>query len=405
MLRNAGDSLSEASGGRLLGSFVIPCFREEATVANTLIALDDLACRRSQLDWEIIVVDDGSDDGTSDEAARAARQISTPVRLLRHRRNAGLGAGMRTGTQASLGDLVVAVDCDLSYSIGDIERLIETWLASRPHIVIASPYMEGGATERVPQALEVRSRAANWFLNFAAYHNVKTLTGMVRAYDGPFIRSLSLKAEGADVMVEIIYKAQILRARIEEIPATLSWAGLETRTSRGSLTSTTSRLTTYRQLINGYLWRAYYVPLVPALVFGLIAIVLTLMGYLGWHGLAVASAILSVTLIFQSLTNLQAKRYFEELYNLGFGLKRVAGVEPVRTPFVAEPLDQRGPEQAAPEPSGPKQGPLKSGALRTEWVDPEPSPGLDEHERDEIVEGIRHAHLGSHRVEDPAEPA
>lgn len=403
MLRNAGDSLSEASGERLLGSFVIPCFREELTVARTLVALDELARRKSQLDWEIIVVDDGSDDDTSGEATRAAAEIATPVRLLRHRRNAGLGAGMRTGTQASLGDVVLAVDCDLSYSVGDIERLIDTWLVSRPHIVIASPYMEGGSTERVPNALEFRSRAANGFLNFAAYHDVKTLTGMVRAYDGPFIRSLSLKAEGADVMVEIIYKAQILRARIEEIPATLSWAGLETRVSRGSLTSTTSRLTTYRQLINGYLWRAYYVPLIPALGFGVLAVVLTITGNLGWDGLGIASAVLCVTLIFQSLTNLQSKRYFEELYNLGFGLKRVAGVEPVRTPIVTEQLHQPVREQPVSEPhTGPKQGNLD---LQAEWVEPEPSLGLDEHERDEIVEGVRQAHLGAHRPQGAAESA
>lgn len=368
MVPNAGDSLSDASGERLLGSFVIPCFREEATVARTIAALDELARSKPELDWEIIVIDDGSDDDTAGEATRAASGIGTPVRLLRHRRNAGLGAGMRTGIQASRGDVVIAVDCDLSYSVGDIERLIDTWLVSHPHIVIASPYMEGGATERVPHALEVRSRAANRFLNFAAYHDVKTLTGMVRAYDGPFIRSLSLKAEGADVMVEIIYKAQILRARIEEVPATLLWAGLETRVARGSLTSTTSRLTTYRQLINGYLWRAYWVPLVPGLFFGLIAVVLTLTGHLGWNGVAVASAVLCVSLLVMSLMSLQAKRYFEELYNLGFGLKRVAGVEPVRTPIVTHRVPQPARVRRDDEATGAKQGNL---SLDAEWVDPD----------------------------------
>src|SRR3712207_2724544 len=145
---------------------------------------------------------------------------------------------MRTGISASGGDVVITVDCDLSYSVSVVERLLDTWLASRPHIVMASPYMPGGRTEQIPHALETRSRVANRFLGWTAYHDLKTLTGMVRAYDGPFIRSLPLKAEGADIMVEIVYKAQVLRARIEEIPATLSWAGLETRVSRSTLTST-----------------------------------------------------------------------------------------------------------------------------------------------------------------------
>ncbi|WP_040159533.1 glycosyltransferase family 2 protein [Nigerium massiliense] len=393
MVPNAGDSLSRASGERLLGTFVVPCFREEATVGRTLRVLDELAQQKSQLDWEIIVIDDGSDDDTSGGTTRAAAEICTPVRLLRHRRNAGLGAGMRTGIQASLGDVVLAVDCDLSYGVDDIGRLIDAWLVSRPHIVIASPYMDGGATERVPHALEVRSRAANRFLNFAAYHDVKTLTGMVRAYDGPFIRSLSLKAEGADVMVEIIYKAQILRARIEEIPATLSWAGLETRVTRGSLTSTTSRLTTYRQLINGYLWRAYWVPLIPGLFFGLLALILTLGGHLGWHGLTVASAVLFVCLITMSLMSLQNKRYFEELYNLGFGLKRVAGVEPVRTPVVAEDVDQpRVVHPGRPEWTGAKQGSAQH--VQAEVIDPAPTNGLSADERRDIDDAIGTAGRG-----------
>ncbi|MEL4505627.1 glycosyltransferase family 2 protein [Luteococcus sp. H138] len=328
---------------RPTGSFIIPAFREETTVARTLRAIDELAQAKNAIDWEIIVVNDGSDDDTLGEAARAAQTLSTPARVLSHRRNAGLGAGMRTGIQASHGDVVVAVDCDLSYSIDDIGRLVDTWLETRPHVVIASPYMEGGQSVQVPKPLAVRSQAANKFLNFTAYHDVKTLTGMVRAYDGPFIRSLSLKAEGPDVMVEIIYKAQILRARIVEIPATLSWAGLEQRVSRSALTSTTSRLTTYRQLINGYLWRPFWVPLIPALVFGLVAVVLTLAGKLGWQGLTIALAILSTQLMVAALMSLQSKRYFEELYNLGFSLRAVHDVEPIRTPTVEIVPDHQQP--------------------------------------------------------------
>lgn len=326
---------------RATASFVVPCFREQATVARTLVALDGLAAARPDYDWEIIVVNDGSDDDTLGEATRAAENLSTTVRILSHRKNAGLGAGMRTGIAASHGDLVVAVDCDLSYSIDDIGRLIDTWSESHPHIVIASPYMPGGATVQVPHPLEVRSRAANRFLNKAAYHDVKTLTGMVRAYDGPFIRAMSLKAEGPDIMVEIIYKAQILRARIVEIPATLSWAGLEQRVSRSALTSTTSRMTTYRQLINGYLWRPFWVPLIPALLFGLVGLVLTCTGHLGWDGVAICSCILFFVLTVQSLMSLQSKRYFEELYNLGFGLRATSPVEPIRTPSVEYVLDHQ----------------------------------------------------------------
>ena len=329
-----------AQTSRATATFIVPCFREQATVARTLRALDQLAQAKSAYEWEIIVVNDGSDDDTLGEATRTAAELATTVRILSHRRNAGLGAGMRTGISASRGEMVVAVDCDLSYSIDDISRLIDTWTETHPHIVIASPYMEGGQSVQVPRPLAVRSQAANKFLNFTSYHDVKTLTGMVRAYDGPFIRSMSLKAEGPDIMVEIIYKAQILRARIVEIPATLSWAGLEQRVSRSALTSTTSRMTTYRQLINGYLWRPFWVPLIPALLFGLVGFVLTCTGHLGWNGVALASSVLFFVLLVQALMSLQSKRYFEELYNLGYGLRATSPVEPIRTPSVEYVLDK-----------------------------------------------------------------
>lgn len=339
------------------GSFIVPAYKEQDTIARTLAALDALAMSKTDFDWEIIVVNDGSPDDTLAEATRAAQQLHTPVRILSHRKNAGLGAGMRTGIASSNGDVVLAVDCDLSYSIEDIGRLIDTWSQTHPHIVIASPYMEGGQSVQVPRPLAVRSQAANKFLNFTSYHDVKTLTGMVRAYDGPFIRSISLKAEGPDVMVEIIYKAQILRARIVEIPATLSWAGLEQRVSRSALTSTTSRLTTYRQLINGYLWRPFWVPLIPALVLGVLGAVLVIMGKLGWQGLAIVSCVLSMQLMVAALMSLQSKRYFEELYNLGFGLRAVQPVEPTRTPtteLVVEPAVFDSPTiPSSPLPSEP----------------------------------------------------
>ncbi len=333
MRMDGADGASGQGESKTTGSIVIPCFREEATVGRTLIALDEFASRRSEIEWEIVVVDDGSDDATSAVVAESATDLTTPVKLLRHRKNQGLGAGIRTGFGASIGDVVVAVDCDLSYGVSDIERLVDKWLVTRPHIVMASPYMTGGRTENVPHALEVRSRGANSLLSVCSYHDLKTLTGMVRAYDGPFIRAMPLKAEGADVMVEIVYKAQVLRARIEEIPATLSWTGIETRVSRSSLTSTTSRLTTYRQLINGYLWRPFWVPLIPAIVFGLAGAVLLVTGNLGWQGLAVTCSVLAVTLTMNSLMSLQSKRYFEELFNLGFGLRRVHDVEPNRAPM------------------------------------------------------------------------
>lgn len=315
------------------GSFVVPAFREADGIAKLLRALDGIAAT-SPVHWDVVIVDDGSDDGTSEAAVEAAKQVRVPVKVIRHRRNAGLGGAIRTGLSATTGDVVVAVDADLSYGVEDIQRVVDQWLLTRPQIVIASPYMEGGSSVSVPSALSFRSKAANRFLSRMALEDIKTLTGMVRAYDGPFIRSMPLKAVDADVMVEILYKAQLLRARIEEVPATLSWKGLEARASRSTLTSYRSRWVTYKQLVNGYLWRPFWFPLVPAVLAGVVFVVLAALGKVGWQGLGIIGGVLMMQLSIASLMSLQAKRYFEELYNMGYGMRRLSPTEPPRVPSV-----------------------------------------------------------------------
>ena len=69
------------------------------------------------------------------------------------------------------------------------------------------------------------SRSVNRILAGPRRGTSTTVTGMVRAYDRPFLSSLDLKAVGPEINTEILYKAQILRARIVEIPAHLDWSG------------------------------------------------------------------------------------------------------------------------------------------------------------------------------------
>ena len=95
---------------------------------------------------------------------------------------------------------------------------------SRARIVIASPYAKGGKTTNIPFGRRIMSRGANWILSHAAGGDLTTLTGMVRVYDGRFLRSLDLRAMDTEINTEIIYKAQILHARIVEIPAHLDWS-------------------------------------------------------------------------------------------------------------------------------------------------------------------------------------
>ena len=90
-------------------SIVIPAFNEVLTIGSTLAQIDAVVSD-AELDCEIIVVDDGSSDGTAEEVTR-----QPGVRLIKHHRNMGYGAALKTGIRQALNDIIVIIDADGTY--------------------------------------------------------------------------------------------------------------------------------------------------------------------------------------------------------------------------------------------------------------------------------------------------
>ena len=109
--------MSLASNEPIDVTVVIPAFNEEEAIGPTL---DDVlgAVQESALAYEVLVVDDGSSDGT---AARAERP---GVRVIRHRRNRGYGAALKSGTVAARGEVVLFYDADNQFDPADIDGMV-----------------------------------------------------------------------------------------------------------------------------------------------------------------------------------------------------------------------------------------------------------------------------------------
>src|SRR5579885_2090863 len=107
-------------------SVVVPVYNEEETVAQVLEAL-----ARVPLDIEVIVVDDASTDRTWEilQALRQKEPFNT-YRYIRHARNQGKGAGLRTGFSLVSGELVTIQDADMEYDPQDLPALVQKWQAS-----------------------------------------------------------------------------------------------------------------------------------------------------------------------------------------------------------------------------------------------------------------------------------
>lgn len=339
-----------SADSRPLVTIVLPAYNEAAILEDNLAVVQDyLRTLERQYRFEILIVNDGSSDGTG-EIAEAQRARYRNVRVIHHPTNLGLGRGFMTGFAESRGDYIVTMDIDLSYSPEHIGALLEHIRKTHASMVLASPYMKGGRISNVPWLRRVLSVWANRFLSMFAHGNLSTLTCMVRVHDGEFARNQVLRAVGMEVMPESIYKAMILRGRIRQIPAHLDWsrqnaAGPRRRSSMRILKHT------FATLISGFIFRPFMFLVLPGLL--LLAFSLWTNLWMVVHfveaylqvgpvegdriGAAIAHAyqqyphtfvvgllslMLAVQLIGLGMIALQAKNYFEEMFYLGSTIAR-----------------------------------------------------------------------------------
>jgi glycosyltransferase involved in cell wall biosynthesis len=340
---------------RPLLSVITPVYNEAALLDQHLREIVAyLKTLEPRYRWELLVVNDGSRDD-SGAIAEAYAAVQPGVRVLHHPFNVGLGQAMRLGFANTSGDYVVTLDIDLSYDVQHIGELLERARTSHAKIVLASPYMQGGAIRNVPSLRKVLSIGGNRFLRLFVKGRLSTLTSMVRIYDGPFIRSLNLRAMGMDVMPETLYKGMILRARIEEIPGRLDWAPQLKfgQTRRSSMRVVPHVLGT---IMSGFVFRPFLFFLLPGLLLAAFsasvnfwmfvhffeayrelggaangvtpsqAVGLAYQRYPHTFVIGLLSAMLAAQLIGLGILAVQSKYYFEELFHLASSRFRGPGV-------------------------------------------------------------------------------
>jgi glycosyltransferase involved in cell wall biosynthesis len=346
--------------GAPLVSVIIPAFNEAVMLVSTLTAV----CRymeslEHRYRWEVIVVNDGSSDRTGELAEEFARSRRS-VRIVHHPRNLGLGQALKSGFKHSHGHYVAVLDSDLSYAPDHIGLLLDRIQLTHAKIVVASPYAKGGRVSHVPWLRRVMSAGANRFLSKVAQCSLLTLTGMVRVYDGRFIRALDLRSIGMEVSPEIIYKSLLLRAQVDEIPAHLNW---EQQRSTGGRRSSSMKVMPHivSTMFSGFLFRPFSFFLLPGL--SLLALALYVNTWMFIHffdeyqalsqhewffsraSIAVAQAyqafphtfivgglslMLAIQLISLGVLSVQSKQYFEEVFHLGstiYGQLRQKGID------------------------------------------------------------------------------
>jgi glycosyltransferase involved in cell wall biosynthesis len=209
-------------------SVIVPAYNEQFLIEASLARLEVLGESPLLEQIKVIVVDDGSSDHTPDAIARfrESHDLSGKPKLswfwLRHEKNSGKGAAIRTGLTCVDTELVVIHDADLEYHPGDLLKMVEVFLYEDADAVFGSRFMSGG----YKRALFFRHALGNKLLTFLCdlvcdlnLTDMETCYKMVRA---KLLKSIPLESSTFDVEPELAIKLAKRGSRIFEVPINYS---------------------------------------------------------------------------------------------------------------------------------------------------------------------------------------
>jgi len=212
---NGADTIAEAKSNRDLPpclSVVIPVYNEAGTVAKVLRTV--LA---QQLVQQAIVVDDGSTDGTW-AALQPFASAAPRVVLVRHERNCGKGAALRTGFARATSPIVLVQDADLEYDPGEYYLVLKPILAGQADAVYGSRFQGAGAHRVLYYWHSVGNKLVTTFSNMLTDLNLSDVETCFKAFRREVLQQVALREDGFGVEPEITAKISRLQLRIYEVP-------------------------------------------------------------------------------------------------------------------------------------------------------------------------------------------
>jgi glycosyltransferase involved in cell wall biosynthesis len=198
-------------------SVIVPVFNERVTVAEVIRRIRAVEL---PVEIEVIVVDDGSSDGT--DKVLAALGDST-VRVINHERNQGKGAAIRTGMEAVRGDLVLVQDADLEYDPDDWSKLLDPILRGKARVVYGSRFT--GERKNMLPLHWIGNRVLSLVTNLLYSSTLSDMETCYKLFDRRVLEGITIESDKFEFEPEITAKVLRRGYRIYEVP--ISYAGRE----------------------------------------------------------------------------------------------------------------------------------------------------------------------------------
>jgi len=211
-----------ASGKLDKYSVLLPTYNERSNLPVIVYLLARMF-EENQLEWEIIIVDDASPDGTLEVAKQLQSLYGDDRILLRPRKGKlGLGSAYIHGLNSCTGNFVVIMDADFSHHPKFLPQFIRLQQESDLDVVTGTRYIQGGGVYGWDLRRKLVSRGANLLAKLALWPNVSDVTGSFRLYKIHVLQNLVEQtiSRAYVFQMEIIVRARKSGYKIGEVPIT-----------------------------------------------------------------------------------------------------------------------------------------------------------------------------------------
>ncbi len=197
-------------------SIVIPAYNERHTVKELIQRVLE-APLPAGLTREVIVVDDGSRDGTREYLRTLVADGELAFRLIEHPENRGKGAALRTGFAHTTGDIVLVQDADLEYNPRDYPVLLQPIVDDEADVVYGSRFL-GGPHRVLFFWHYLGNLVLTTFSNMLTDLNLSDMETCYKVFRGDLLRGMQLRSNRFGIEPELTAKVARARVRIYEVP-------------------------------------------------------------------------------------------------------------------------------------------------------------------------------------------
>ena len=194
-------------------SIIIPVFNEKNTILEIFKRIEKVNFNDFSFKKEIIIVDDGSTDGTRD----ILKKLEGDYRIIYHPKNRGKGAAIRTGLKESSGDYVIIQDADLEYDPQDYKKLLEYALKNNAQVVYGSRQLNH-QNEFSHLSFYLGGLFLSWLTNLLYRTKITDESTCYKLFKAETLKSIPLKCQRFEFCPEVTAKIAKRGIKIYEVP-------------------------------------------------------------------------------------------------------------------------------------------------------------------------------------------